>query len=203
MADDHTEPAASQSCSWCAKQIPALAKICPACGTALSDAVAVRQSLRGPRIRERPTATVAGKVVADLGARWWGGTLDSLLIGLPLVLTLSAVGFRRTALFVLATGATFLYEAGAYAIWGRTLGKRLAGTVVIALRTGQRPTIAQAVARAAFAAIPALPLILWPRPGILLADAIGVIIYSPALANLYRRGLHDRVAGIVVVRSSS
>ncbi len=85
------------------------------------------------------------------------------------------------------------YEAGTTAWLGTTLGKMATGCRVVSRRTGKRPNLAQAVARAVLV------------PGALsVVAAFALLLYPTALLDrTERRGVLDRLSGTVVVRANT
>ncbi len=90
------------------------------------------------------------------------------------------------------TSGAFVYETVMIAMLGRTVGKMALGTRVVRLVDGRRPGWSEAAMRAlvplAFGAIPKIGVFL------------GVMVYSLAMWNPLRQGLHDKAAGTLVVR---
>jgi uncharacterized RDD family membrane protein YckC len=146
-------------------------------------------------------AVPAGLTLAPIGRRLAGLILDQLIVAFPAVMVIIAMGFtpsdsvtsRSVLIFNIAlTSAAFVYETVMIALLGRTVGKMALGTRVVRLVDGGRPGWSEAAMRAL------LPLSLGsiPRVGVFL----GVMVYSLALWNPLRQGLHDKAAGTLVVR---
>ncbi|HEY7625527.1 MAG TPA: RDD family protein [Ilumatobacteraceae bacterium] len=146
-------------------------------------------------------AIPAGATLATIPRRLAGLVVDQILVAIPVAVVAVALGFRPsdeiTTHWMLAfsaglSGVAFVYETLMIALLGRTVGKFAFGTRVVRMIDGQRPTWSQAAMRAlvplAFGAI--------PRIGVYL----GLMVYSLALWNPLRQGLHDRAAGTLVVR---
>jgi uncharacterized RDD family membrane protein YckC len=93
------------------------------------------------------------------------------------------------------TSVAFVYYVTMIALLGRTVGKLALGTRVVRLVDGGRPGWPEAVMRA----LVPLSLGAIPRVGVYL----GVLVYSIALWNPLRQGLHDKAAGTLVVRNST
>jgi uncharacterized RDD family membrane protein YckC len=93
------------------------------------------------------------------------------------------------------TSVAFVYETLMIALLGRTVGKLALGTRVVRAVDGARPGWTEATMRA----LVPLSLGAIPRVGVVL----GVLVYSLALWNPLRQGLHDKAAGTLVVRNSS
>ena len=148
----------------------------------------------------------AGPVVAGSGRRLWGYVVDAfvleVLLGVYLLAERPHHGHPTFAwtwpLTVAATG----YVVVPTAVWGRTLGKLVAGTRVVLDGDGRVPGWWRSLVRwavpeapvlvlGAFAAVPVLrftSIVVWP-----------VVVYGPVLGRPWHRGLHDRAAGTVVV----
>jgi uncharacterized RDD family membrane protein YckC len=88
-----------------------------------------------------------------------------------------------------------VYEVVMIALLGRTVGKMAMGTRVVRLVDGERPGWSDATMRA----LVPLSLGAIPRVGIVLA----VLVYSMAMWNPLRQGLHDKAAGTLVVRNAA
>ncbi|MEY2443842.1 MAG: hypothetical protein QOC57_2469 [Ilumatobacteraceae bacterium] len=146
-------------------------------------------------------AVPAGLTLAPIGRRIAGLVLDQLIVAFPAAIIILALGFmpsdtvtsRSLLIFnVCFTTAIFIYQTVMVALFGRTVGKMALGTRVVRLVDGGRPGWSEATMRAL------LPLALGaiPRVGVFL----GVMVYSLAMWNPLRQGLHDRAAGTLVVR---
>jgi uncharacterized RDD family membrane protein YckC len=148
-------------------------------------------------------AVPAGLTLAPISRRIAGLILDQLIVAFPAVIIILALGFmpndtvtsRSLLTFnICFTAAIFVYQTIMIASFGRTVGKMALGTRVVRLVDGRRPDWSEATMRAL------LPLALGaiPRVGVFL----GVMVYSLAMWNPLRQGLHDRAAGTLVVRHS-
>jgi hypothetical protein len=71
-------------CPWCASRVRANAFVCPKCGTELSDRVDIRPGRGGPNVKA--PGAFHGEPVPSFGVRFWGRTLDSLMVGIPVAL---------------------------------------------------------------------------------------------------------------------
>jgi len=154
-------------------------------------------------------------VVAGNGRRLVGAYIDGLVGAAIGFGVLRATFGSLTHRGLVARGLGLLVTAGYWvpsaAVWGRTVGKLVAGTRVAlvddaAAVPGWRratvrwavPSVLGLVALAVFSAL-SLPTggpLLTPA----LAAALYVVVYGPILTNPLRQGLHDRAAGTVVVR---
>jgi uncharacterized RDD family membrane protein YckC len=148
-------------------------------------------------------AVPAGLVLAPIIRRIGGLVIDQVLVALPIVLVVVALGFtpddhvtsKSLLLFnVGLTSVAFVYETMMIALVGRTVGKIALGTKVVRLVDGGRPDWSESAMRA----LVPLSLGAIPRVGVFL----GVLVYSIAMWNPMRQGLHDKAAGTLVVRNS-
>jgi uncharacterized RDD family membrane protein YckC len=146
----------------------------------------------------------AGLVLAPIIRRIGGLILDQIIVALPVVIVVVAIGYapadtvtsKSLLLFNIAiTSVAFVYETLMIARLGRTVGKIALGTRVVRLVDGGRPGWSEAVMRA----LVPLSLGAIPRIGVFL----GVFVYSLALWNPLRQGLHDKAAGTLVVLSTT
>ncbi|MEV5569600.1 RDD family protein [Spirillospora sp. NPDC052269] len=141
-------------------------------------------------------------ILAEPGQRLLARIVDTLIVGLPVVLVLRAVLPHDTADHWSPTSvasALLVYDAVQLALWGRTPGKRLAGVRVVTA-DGSRPDPARAALRAA---VYAVPIALRPVPVLgLLAGILWVVNVATAFRGPERRALHDRMAGTGVVKNT-
>jgi uncharacterized RDD family membrane protein YckC len=149
-------------------------------------------------------AVPAGLTLAPIIRRFAGLLLDQILVALPAVVVVLALGFTPSdevtskSLLMFNIGVTsvaFVYETVMIARLGRTVGKIAFGTRVVRLVDGGRPGWSDATMRA----IVPLSLGAIPKVGVFL----GVLVYSLAMWNPLRQGLHDKAAGTLVVRNST
>ncbi|GAB3960618.1 hypothetical protein GCM10029978_010360 [Actinoallomurus acanthiterrae] len=138
--------------------------------------------------------------VAEPSQRLVARIIDTLIVGVPIATAATEIFPRETAQTVVAPIAFavtfFLYEAVQLAVWGRTVGKRLTGLRVISV-TGERPTVVQALIRAA---IYALPPAARPVPVLnVLAAIFWLAENGLQFEGSYRQALHDRAAGTLVI----
>lgn len=85
-----------------------------------------------------------------------------------------------------------LYEIIPTAFWGRTPGKAIVGTRVVGMADGQPPGWKRAILR-------------WVLPALafqvhVIGWALAVLLRAALLFDPLRRGVHDRLAGTIVVR---
>ncbi|MES9538726.1 MULTISPECIES: RDD family protein [unclassified Actinomadura] len=96
--------------------------------------------------------------LAEPGQRLLARVVDTLVVGIPVVLVVRELVSGHTADVVAPTavaGCMLLYEAVQLALWGRTLGKRVAGIEVVAATAQEAPgAAAQGAGEAAGAAGP-------------------------------------------------
>ncbi|RFU43102.1 RDD family protein [Actinomadura logoneensis] len=143
-----------------------------------------------------------GGILAEPGQRLLARVADTLVVGLPVVLILREVLPHETAdrwSPTLVASVLLVYDAVQVALWGRTLGKRLAGVRVVT-EDGSRPDAVRAGLRAA---VYAVPIALRPVPVLgLLAGFFWVVNAALALRGPERRAVHDRLAGTGVVKNT-
>jgi uncharacterized RDD family membrane protein YckC len=146
-------------------------------------------------------AVPAGLILAPILRRVGGLLLDQIVVALPVVMVVVALGFTPSddvtskallAFNIAVTSVAFVYETTMIALLGRTVGKLAMGTRVVRLVDGARPDWSESAMRA----LVPLSLGAIPRVGVFL----GVLVYSLALWNPLRQGLHDKAAGTLVVR---
>jgi uncharacterized RDD family membrane protein YckC len=153
---------------------------------------------RNRKVVEGPELPGVG-MVASLSSRIWASTLDGALVGVPLVILtwnlstidLSARVFQTPGWVPwFGWGTSTLYQVVAVAVWGQTLGKRITGIEVVNADNGTRPTLRAAALRTA-------PLLASRVPYL---GSLAIVAYLPLLWRDVRRGLHDLLAGTVVIR---
>jgi uncharacterized RDD family membrane protein YckC len=149
-------------------------------------------------------AVPAGLILAPIIRRIGGLLLDQFLVALPVVLVVVALGFtpsdtvtsKSLLIFNIAlTCVAFVYETTMIALLGRTVGKIAFGMRVVRQVDGGRPDWVESLMRA----LVPVSLGAIPRVGVVL----GVLVYSIALWNPLRQGLHDKAAGTLVVRNAA
>ena len=138
--------------------------------------------------------------VAEPSQRLVARIIDTLIVGVPIATAATEIFPRETAQTVVAPIAFavvfFLYEVVQLAVWGCTVGKRLTGLRVVSV-TGERPTVVQALIRAA---IYALPPAARPVPILnVLAAIFWLAENGLQFEGSYRQALHDRAAGTLVI----
>ena len=154
---------------------------------------------------DRPSRALGSEHSPQLASGWrrLGGYLADgvVLICISLgVRILTGVSFttRSVPLEILGVALSATYEIGGVAIWGRTLGKLLVGTRVVSLESEDIPDWSGAGRRWILPATVGIVAIAAPPVG-LFASVASIAIYAPVLWDPLRQGLHDRMAGTVVV----
>jgi len=151
-----------------------------------------------PVIVETPRADA----LASIGKRALAQFLDGLLLGIPLFAITAALGYRLTDsslsnsaltwLTVLWVGANLMYNIVGVAVYGYTVGKRIAGIKVVNRNDGGRVTWTYASLRALIpTAVQLVPVV---GPG------LSLVVYLRAVFHPLRQGLHDVAAGTIVVK---
>lgn len=124
------------------------------------------------------------------------GLLTSMVVVVPLLLGLVDLDRLEGALPVPIIVGLFLFGAiytiVPTAVWGQTLGKVAVGTRVVAEEDGSLPGWRRAALR-------------WALPGVFgRLPYVGLWVSLAIMASLIwdprRRGLHDRLAGTIVIR---
>lgn len=127
---------------------------------------------------------------------------QALLLGVVLGVGL-AVGVGRNddndaavlAVNLLGVAAAIAYHTIAIAKYGRTLGKQLMGLRVVALPEGAPVVLSYAALQALVpSAAGLLPVV---------GAIAGIAVYAWALSNPSRLGLHDKLAGTMVVPANA
>jgi uncharacterized RDD family membrane protein YckC len=140
----------------------------------------------------RQLASVAQRVVGALV----DGLLTSMVVIVPLLLGLIEVEDLEERLPASVVLGLFcfgaLYTIVPTALWGQTLGKIAVGTRVVVEEDGSLPGWRRSAVR-------------WALPGVAgRLPYIGLLVSLGIMASLVldrrRRGLHDRLAGTIVVR---
>ncbi|MEV4258875.1 RDD family protein, partial [Spirillospora sp. NPDC049652] len=143
-----------------------------------------------------------GGWLAEPGQRLLARIVDTLVVGLPVVLVLRAALPHETAdrwSPTVVASLLLVYDAVQIALWGRTLGKRFAGVRVVT-EEGARPDAVRAGLRAA---VYAVPIALRPVPVLgLIGGVFWVVNVAMAFRGAERRAVHDRLAGTGVVKNT-
>ena len=130
-----------------------------------------------------------------------GGALCDSLLFLAVVFPLTLFRWDTDGSLWWRTGpevAMCVYGVVCVAVWGRTVGKWFVGTRVVDRATGSRPGWAAATARVLLPAAVAVVGEIggYYRP---IERLAWIVVYVPILWDPLRRGLHDRLAGTLVV----
>ena len=161
----------------------------------------------GPR-EPLPLAAVDPSPVAGPARRLLGFLLDLvLLVVVSAVIRQQLAGegaLQSVVVTALIAGLTPAYEIVGVARWGRTVGKTIVGTRVVVATDGSVPGWKRAALRWAVPWGPSY-LTSW-APGVwgflslaVLGNAWLLVVYWGVLGHPRRQGLHDRVAGTIVV----
>jgi uncharacterized RDD family membrane protein YckC len=138
-----------------------------------------------------------------------GGTLDVVVLSVLYAVIVGVIAHRHAHLTaplrLIAPAVGAVYEVVPVALWGRTFGKLLAGTRVVAIDDEATPGWRSAAVRWLVPAVPTL--IVGAVPGRALASVAfqvvgnlwAIVVYLGVLTNRQRRGLHDMAARTVVV----
>lgn len=136
-------------------------------------------------------------ILQRVGGALIDGLLTSMVVVIPLLLGLIDVdrleGGLPAPVLLGLFGFGALYTIVPTAVWGQTPGKIAVGTRVVVEEDGSLPGWRRAVLR-------------WALPGLLgrLPNNLGLWISLAVMASLVldprRRGLHDRLAGTIVIR---
>ena len=141
---------------------------------------------------ETSPATTLASVPRRFGARFFDNVLVGLVWLIPMALTghVSSDTITHQSWLSYAIWATAVaYEVWLVAQTGQTIGKRLMSIQVVDAATGAVPTLDQAARRA-------LPTIIQVVPFL---ELLAPFLYLPALWRPRRQGVHDRLAGTVVI----
>jgi uncharacterized RDD family membrane protein YckC len=148
-----------------------------------------------PRLEEEQAEQLAS-IAQRVGGALIDGLLTSMVVVVPLLMGLIELDTLETSLPGPILFGLFLFGAiytiVPTALWGQTFGKIAVGTRVVAEHDGSLPGWRRAALR-------------WAVPGILgRLPIIGLAVSLAVMASLAldrrRRGLHDRLAGTIVIR---
>jgi uncharacterized RDD family membrane protein YckC len=133
-------------------------------------------------------------IAPTFGQRLGGRFLDGALLFLvSLTLSLVLDGVRlRTMVFAIAA----VYDIAGVAVWGQTIGKRVAGTRVVSM-VSDRIEPSQAVVR--FFTYGGIAFILTAIGVPFLGEVFTIVVVAPILRAPLHRGLHDLAARTIVV----
>ncbi|GAA1525224.1 hypothetical protein GCM10009678_03150 [Actinomadura kijaniata] len=176
----------------------------------------------------------AERVLAEPGQRLLARIVDTMVVGLPVVMVMRETlpgRVMEVAAPVAVAGLLLVYEAVQLALWGRTVGKRVAGIEVVRVPppTGSgddagtgadsaTPPSRLGVGRSVLrAAVYALPITVRPVPFLGVAAGIFWVVNAAAVFEgpwgrggfglpgdgRLRQAVHDRLAGTLVVKARS
>lgn len=170
----------------------------------------------GRSIVTRDDVAVAGPgSLPPIWLRVVARVIDAIVSELPLVAWAFAAGYVRTAggqieldapgwFLVVSTVVPVLYEWIAVGVSGRTPGKVAVGLRIARVADGGRPTWQQSAFRVLVPTVPEFVRLGLANPdstlGFVLSTA-GMYVYLTSLFHPLGRGMHDRAAGTVVLRS--
>jgi len=136
----------------------------------------------------------ADDAIASRWARCGAHLVESLVIGSMMVV------LRRQLGAWVAEPISAVYVVGTTAIWGQQLGKLVIGIRIVDERTARPPSWWRAVLRWV---LPTAPF-LWAIQASWVVPLFGLLWWAVVYAPIFgadRRGLHDRLAGTVVIRA--
>ena len=138
--------------------------------------------------------------LAGTGQRVVGAVADLFVFGAvftsPFVLLRGAVRLEDAAVTSVVLAAFVLH--GVYVVvptarWGRTLGKLIVGVRVVMQRDGRLPGWRASILRWVLPAVALfIPVVGW---------AVSIGLRATLVLDPLRRGVHDRMAGTIVVRA--
>lgn len=142
--------------------------------------------------------------LASIGQRGVARIIDTILVAVPAAvlmvpylriedeeLSIDGVPWWVT---IVQLVIAVVYETVALRLWGRTLGKWLLGLRVARFGDGANPTTTQAAQRILLPqAVGAVP--------VAVAGALVVMVYLTSTFDVLRRGVHDKYAGTIVIRT--
>jgi uncharacterized RDD family membrane protein YckC len=137
--------------------------------------------------------------LASPARRLAGFLIDYVVITAAAVIAIAIFGVRSAGVTVSVVLVNTVYEVGATAVWGRTIGKLVVHTEVVR-RDGISPPGFRVALTRYFVVALALPLRYLGGFGGWLGVCWTIAVYVPILGH-QRRGLHDRAAGTDVIRS--
>ena len=160
-----------------------------------------------PRARDELPPTGPGSV-AKIGTRALARLIDYLIISLPLYIwlvephtTITDTQFKLDlpAWAQLTTVIVpVVYDFVMVAMFGASIGKIVTHLRVVRYIDGGRVAPYQAALRAA---APSVPSFLAYLPGLELIGVLAPLVYLSALFDPVYRGLHDKAAGTIVLRT--
>ena len=145
-----------------------------------------------------------GLSIASPWRRFTGWLADGLLFTAAFLVIgiVASTPDRRSVAFHAAYSAVVaVYEIVGTARWGQTLGKRFVGIRVVERGTGRPPGWGRAVVRWSLPAVAIVTEGLITGVGGVVGQLVFLVVYLPVAWDPLARGLHDRLAGTVVVDS--
>ena len=143
-----------------------------------------------------------GFVVASASRRLVGALIDGCVVSSLTLLLGFGLAQGSSTQRLLAMAVTATYAVVPVARWGRTVGKLLVRTRVVREATLGIPSWPAATVRWAVPTLPAVVATLPPfAVGSILVLVSAVVVYAGVLWDDLGRGLHDRAAGTIVIRS--
>lgn len=141
-------------------------------------------------------------ILGTIGMRAVAQVLDGLFIGIPLFFVTFSFGLSLTnesltdgellIITVLWVGVSLVYNTVAIAVWGTTVGKRIARLKVVNRADGGPVSLNYAAVRAL------VPTVVQLVPAI--GPGLAIVVYLRAVFHPLRQGLHDAAAGTLVVK---
>ncbi|MCA1831419.1 MAG: RDD family protein [Actinobacteria bacterium] len=144
------------------------------------------------RAAERDPASHTAVTYASPLRRLAGRIIDTVVVvAVPMLIAGAATETSSDAVFVAAVSAAVVgfsavYEITLVALFGRTLGKLVTGTKVLASWDLQRPGWSKSAAR-------------WAVAFLLAISVVGVAGFTLVIWGQERQGIHDRLADTIVV----
>lgn len=155
----------------------------------------------GPLAEEEEPGS--GARIASRIRRFLGWIADALVLSLAAYLFVflggSLDGASGTGIYL---GATAVYYVVGVALWGQTVGKRLVRIRVVDAATDGRVGWRKAALRWLVPTLTLLPELPLPDEAASIASGVLLLaVYAPIVWDEQARGIHDRLAGTVVVEA--
>ncbi|CAN5468661.1 hypothetical protein BH10ACT2_BH10ACT2_11270 [soil metagenome] len=144
-----------------------------------------------PLVKPPPAPLPDGRRLTTRSRRLVAGAIDEVLVGVPTGL---AAGAGASATMIIAVH--MFYFVAPTALFGWSIGKLIAQTRVVDVKSHSTPNIWQAALRWVLPYGPVIVALTIGLPGDLTGIAVA-FVYLPIMLNL--RGWHDRAAGTLVV----
>lgn len=162
--------------------------VAPPTGDVAPPAATLASVARGLRVRDR--------LIASRTRRWAGWYVDSLVIG-----AIFRIGVWLDVSWWAAVVVAAAYIVVCTTVWGRTLGKAAARIQVVDARTEDPPSWLRSGVRWLATGWAWMVPLLGSATLVAISVVVVMAIYAPILWDHKGRGLHDRIAGTVVVRN--